>query len=122
MKFKTIIEQKNNLRFHQVSGRLSFEELRDTLQNIYNDKNIDKTLNALWDLSEADISDFTLDEVEQVANFVAQNWGRVPGTKAAIVVSADYSYGMARMYEILLDSLTSNVIRIFAISGPPGTG
>jgi uncharacterized protein with PIN domain len=113
MKFETHIEPENNLRFHRISERVSFDELHDTLRNIYEDKNFDKTLNSLWDLSEADISDLTSDEVEQIANFVAQNWGKIPGTKAALIVNTDFSYGMARLYEILLDSRTSNTIRVF---------
>jgi uncharacterized protein with PIN domain len=113
MAIKTIFEKSKGTRLHDVDGTISFKELADALTNLYQDPDFDKSLNALCDLRGADISSFTADHVRQIADLAAKEWGRNEQFKTALVVSEDFSYGMARMYELLLDSRMSSQIKIF---------
>ena len=113
MAIKTIFEKSKGIRLHIVEGKIIFKELAESLTNMYEDPNFDKSLNALWDLRGTDVSAFTADHVRQIADLVAREWGRNEKFKTALVVSDDFSYGMTRMYELLLDSKMSSKIKIF---------
>jgi len=113
MAIKTVFEKSKSTRLHVVEGKISFKELADSLTNLYQDPDFDKSLNALWDLRGADVSAFSADHVRQIADLVAKEWGRNEKFRTALVVSEDFSYGMARMYELLLDSKMSSQIKIF---------
>jgi hypothetical protein len=44
---------------------------------------------------------------------VAVHWATAGKSKAALVVSGDFEFGLSRMYEIFLESKTSNDVMVF---------
>ena len=65
------------------------------------------------DLSDAEIRGITSAEVHQLTDIVRQHWGQEGAPRSALVAPTDFSHGMARMYEMLLDLNLGPQIRVF---------
>jgi hypothetical protein len=112
MAIKTHIEPDTGLRRHKVQGKFMLVDIRQTLEAIYSRPDFRPDANVLWDLREA-TPDLSAEDVRQLADFVAKNWGPEGKSKAAFVVSSDYQFGMSRMYEMLLKSQSRNALMVF---------
>lgn len=113
MPITTTIDKDAGIRTHYVKGILTFEELSDSLNQIYCSPEYDPELNVLWDLRAADVSSFTTKEIEQLASLVASQWGSRGKGRAALVVSGDHEYGLSRMYEMMSHETTTGRIMVF---------
>lgn len=105
--------QQLNVRKHQVTGLLSFQLLHDFLADLYKSADFKADTNALWDLREAQLKDFTANQVRKIANLVKGQWGTAANSKAAIVVSRVFSLGMAGMYEMYLTDFSPSEVQVF---------
>jgi hypothetical protein len=112
MAIKTHIDPDTGLRRHEVQGKFTLVDIRQTLEAIYSGPDFRPDADVLWDFRDA-TPDFSADDVRQLAEFVAQNWGPEGRSKAAFVVSSDYQFGMSRMYEMLLKSQSKNALMVF---------
>ena len=112
MAIKTRIDPDTGLRRHEVQGKFMLADIRQTLEAIYSRPGFRPDANVLWDLRDG-TPDFSTDDVRQLAEFVAENWGPRGRSKAAFVVSSDYQFGMSRMYEMLLKSQSRNALMVF---------
>jgi len=112
MSITTHIDETLGLRTHTASGELTFTHLREVLEDVYSDPELVQRMNVLWDLRDA-TPRITAEEVNKLAEFVGSGWGASSKNRAAIVVSRDFGFGMARMYELLLSNKTSNSIMVF---------
>ena len=112
MAIKTHIDPDTGLRRHEVQGKFTLVDIRQTLEAIYSHPDFRPDANVLWDLRDG-TPDMSADDVRQLADFVAQNWGPGGKSKAAFVVSSDYQFGMSRMYEMLLKSQSRNALMVF---------
>ena len=105
MAVSTEFDSNSGLRIHTVTGSLSFDTLTDTLAELYQD--------ALWDLREASLAEFTADEVRRVIELVRNNWATEGTPRAALVVAREVDFGMARMYELQLSDLSTGRVQVF---------
>ena len=112
MEITTEIDKKANLRKHKVTGDLTVESLLAELGKIYSEPEFQADTDVLWDLRDAKFTSVSPADVQRVSDFVAGHWG-VGKSKAALIVSRDFEFGMTRMYEILLESRTSAQVRVF---------
>jgi hypothetical protein len=113
MLITTRLDPGAGLRVHVITGRLTYAEVRDTLEELYAGPDFDPTMNALWDMREAVTTDISSDDVRKVAQLVR---GRPPigvSSRVALVVSRDADFGMARMYEAQLDGASQSGLRVF---------
>ena len=99
---------------HQIrvalSGVVTREDLRAYFENVRSNPRAE--LDELIDLTEADPSAITSDQIAAIAHAAREI---EPGTRAArvaIVAPGDVAFGLARMYEAQQDRL-SNTIRVF---------
>lgn len=113
MEFKTEIDEKANLRKHTVRGNLTMQDIFDELQRVYSEPGFRADIDVLWDLREARVTTMTSAEVEKLSDFVASHWGPAGKSRAALVVSRDFEFGITRMYEIFLESRMSATVRVF---------
>ena len=109
----TQIDRERNLRIHCVTGALTFDELVNTLKEIYSAPDFDPDMNSLWDLREADVSTFETPDIQNLKNFVGKHWGTKGKSKSAIVVSRDLDFGLSRMYEFYLQAKSSSEVQVF---------
>lgn len=63
MPITTDFDSDTGLRVHMMTGRLTYAEVRDTLEELYARPDFDPTMNALWDLREAVLSRAYLEKV-----------------------------------------------------------
>jgi len=112
MPIHTEIDKDTGIRRHTVTGDLTFATLKETLGTLYQSSEFQPDTNVLWDLRDAKQA-LTSKEVDRLADYVGGHWGTRGGSKAAIVVSRDVDFGMARMYEQLLAIHSSSVVMVF---------
>ena len=113
MAITTQLDPDNGLRIHVLTGRLTYAEVRDTLEELYDRQDFDPAMNALWDLREAVTTEFSSDDVRKIAQLAG---GRRPSgvsPRVALVASRDADFGMARMYEAQEDEVSPGHIRVF---------
>lgn len=114
MEFLIHIDEKKNIRSLKVTGLINITELLNKLGDFYKSSEYDPDMNALWDLRDADFTSITADSVHSFVEIVKKYWGRNnQNNKAALIVSSDFDYGIARMYEIPLSMGTSGNIMVF---------
>jgi hypothetical protein len=113
MAIETRIDRSADIRIHTASGELTFDELRATLQALYSSPDFRPEQHVLWDLREAVLTRFSLAEVRDIADLVAEHRGTADPARAALVVSRDVDYGMARMFEQVLAGGSETNVRVF---------
>ena len=113
MPIVTSYDKESNTRLHVVTGQVEAKDFIEELGKVYSSEDMPVHANLVWDLSGADVSKVTRDQVRQLATFVKSAWKEKTDLKAAFIVSSDLTFGMARMYEQLLNLFDENNIRIF---------
>lgn len=110
MEISTQIDRRRNVRIHRVTGLISVHELEKKLAEFYKSPEYVPSMNALWDLKDADFSSVTPSEVHSLVGLVKNFWRQSGKRKAALIVTKNSDYGLSRMYEILLSEVTDNVM------------
>ena len=113
MAIATTIDSETGARTHVVTGELTTGELLGALASVYESHDYRPQACALWDLRGAQLHKFDKAEIRRVADYVAANRGAPRGTCAALVVSRDLDYGLARMYEQMLVVSTDAKTMVF---------
>jgi hypothetical protein len=114
MKVETIIDNRYKIRIHTLSGEFDFNILSQTIKEIYQDPQFDPQLNSLWDFTNVTgIQHITPDQVNQIVSFVARKRAVLGKIKTSLVVSHKVDFGLARVYELSLESNTDNEVMVF---------
>ncbi len=113
MTITTRFDDITDLRVHVVRGELTHEELCETLEALYATREFQPQQSALWDLREADLTGSSAAEVRQIAELVQQHWGTTGVPRAALVVSRDVDFGIARMFELYVTTGAQREVRVF---------
>ena len=115
MSIETNYDSEAGIRIHLVNGAITFEDIIAELSSIYDADDLPTRANVVWDLTGADVSGISTEEVAQLARFVNAAWQEQSGFRAAFVVQPGLTYGMTRMYEQLLGLFEDDNIRIFPV-------
>ena len=107
------IDKKARIRFHQISGDVTLDEIMSTLRQLYASADFDADLNVLWDWRSANVGAISFEEAKYISDFAGHHWGTSGTSRAAFVVARDEHYGLARMFELLLDSRSSSKVMVF---------
>jgi hypothetical protein len=83
------------------------------LSDMYERPDFRPQQDALWDMRDAILTEFSTEEVRQIAALVAANWGHTSSSRAAMVVSRKVDFGMVRMYEMQLTPDTEGRTQVF---------
>ena len=113
MEITTRIDAAAGLRSLVISGAVTFDELTAALRTIYQDPAFQPEHNSLWDLRRADVTAIDAAQVRGLTDLVRKRWGSSGRPRAAIVVVREFDFGLARMYELRLDSLGSGEVQVF---------
>jgi hypothetical protein len=88
------------------TGVVPDDEFLSSYRTLFGDPQYQKSFNMLVDLRRADSSARSPDTLRQLAEFVRQLFGDAEeGPKVAVVAPEDISFGLARMYEALSDTV-----------------
>jgi hypothetical protein len=114
MKSETKISKKERLRLHTLSGDFDFEDLFKELKKVYDEPGFDPELNSVWDFTKVEnIEKVSSDQIQKIVAFVSWKRSKYGAMRTALVVSSKIHYGIARMYELSLESASKNEIMVF---------
>ncbi len=113
MGITTKIEKGSNLRMHVVTNNLTKSELISELNKLYSEPDFRSDMDVFWDLTNADLSSFSSEQINQVKDLVGNHWGQEGKSRAALVAKHDLTFGLSKMYQTLLESITSSEVKIF---------
>ena len=112
MPIETKIDSDTGFRTHTVTGDISLDAVRLTLEETYAHSDFRPEAGAVWDLTGATI-DIPTEDVRHLADFVGKLAGdKAPG-KAALLVSSEIDDGVVQMYESILSGQSSKPIMVF---------
>jgi hypothetical protein len=107
------VDKEAGIRFNEVSGDVTLDEILSVLRGLYEKPNFDPNLNVLWDMRDANVGAISFEEAKYISDFAGSHWGTSGRSRAAFVVSRDLHYGVARMFEQLLESRSPNEVMVF---------
>ncbi|MCX8045077.1 MAG: hypothetical protein N3B18_13240 [Desulfobacterota bacterium] len=82
------------------------EAIKSAAMDMMEDPDFKPGADALWDLREAQIKNFSAEDLRSLVFFIAEHQAkRGAGYKVAIVAERDLLFGGARMFEAFADSL-----------------
>lgn len=90
------INKEDGITTFTVSGEFLYDQIIDVVKQFYLSE---FTLHIVFDLTNADMSAITADQMENIVS-VAKRYAHLrEGGKTAFVMSSELGYGLARMYE-----------------------
>ena len=114
MQFATSINSAHQIRCHAISGEFDMDGLLNELSRFYDSPDYDPEMNVLWDLRQLDgLSGLATSELSRLVALVSRRWVSSQPRRAALVVSRMVDFGMARMYEMRMESVSRQEIRVF---------
>lgn len=113
MEISTEATELKNTRKHVVKGPIVLDELKAFLAEVYSSSDSASSMNALWDMRDADFDTITAETAGSVMEFVSLHWGKDGSSRAAVIVSPDLEYSMSRTYRSILDGATSSSVEVF---------
>jgi hypothetical protein len=93
-------DQASQLTVFMTEGQIRLDDIKEALNKFYGNK---PTRKIIWDLSRADLSEATLDQVEELAKFVKDLAHSRDGGKNAIITSEAFAYSLGKMYQIFAE-------------------
>ena len=100
------IDRYAKLAWFIGDGVVRLDDVKEVLEKFYVDRPTPKTI---WDFTGADLSEATLDQVEELVNFVKERSPRKNG-RNAFVASDPFIYTLGQMYRIFAE-LADQTIR-----------
>jgi hypothetical protein len=98
---ETTKEVSSELTVNIVKGQIMYGDLVKWIANYYSGT---VTKFILWNFTEADLSDITVEEFKNIAEVVKRKSDlRIDG-KSALVFSKDLEFGLGRMFEVFSES------------------
>ena len=98
MTTKMVIDKKQATAFIRRTGRLKPGEMLQGTKELISDPLFKNMKKSLGDVSKADFSDISTDELEFHARYCRDKF---KGLKIALVAPSDLLYGLTRRFEIL---------------------
>lgn len=99
---KVIKEIDNNLDLtvYSVQGDFGLDLIFELIDQFYQSQH---TSNLAWDLSEADLSQLSMKEIQAIQNYAKKYSHYRKNGKTAFVMSTDLNFGVGRMYESIAE-------------------
>lgn len=93
------IQIQNDIMIINVFGRLSFDEITDTIKHRYDMV----TCHVLWDFSRGNVGDITTEQFKQILALAKEYRPFCEGGKTAYVSTIDSNFGMTRMFATMAE-------------------
>jgi hypothetical protein len=97
---ETIYDTSRNLTTFKAVGAMEAAYINDCLERYYE---AGVTAHALWDLSEAELSGLTSDEISNLAQYGSQLASNRAAGKTAIVFTSPFEYGLGRIFQTFVE-------------------
>jgi len=93
-------DQSSQLTVFMTDGRIRLADVKVALEKFYGSQ---PTQNIIWDLSRADLSEASLEEVEELAKFVKELAHSREGGRNAIITSEPFAFSLGKMYQLFAE-------------------
>ena len=102
---KSSIEIDTNQSIARVTlhGELIIDEFLALYEELLLHPQFLPTMSVIWDARDASAVKFTSSDLQRIGNFVREKTIERGEGKASWVVSADFEYGMGRMYQLMTE-------------------
>lgn len=108
---KSTIDRDADLTVHLCLGKITADEIASVVGSFYSSI---PTKNIVWDLTDADTSDFSNPRIHELALKVKKIAHSRHGGKTALVASMDLAFGLSRVYEAFAEGARQIAeIRVF---------
>jgi len=100
----TNLDGEHGVIIHRASGRITFEDIRREVEALFADH---LSRHSLWDLTEADLSEFQVGEVRSLLDSLAplaQKRAEM-GARIAFSILQPVNYGICRIIEAVAEAL-----------------
>jgi hypothetical protein len=100
MAIDTDVNTETNTITRTVLGKLNIADIKRVMYDIQFHPDFQKGMHAIWDLSQADVSDISTHDIIDLIKHIEKTIDR-RGTdfKVAIVAPGDLSYGVSKIFE-----------------------
>lgn len=105
---ETTYDLTKDLTIVKAKGKMKVQDLLNWIAEYYSGK---VTALILWDLTEADIGDVSVDQLREVAKEARKKADLRRGGKSAFVFSRDLGFGLGRMFEAFLEGNEGSPVR-----------
>ena len=107
------IDQTAGVVICVVEGDVLAEDVLSATDEVQTDSNYQPGMNALWDLTDANLAGGKVDQIKLVVNGIAgRRDKRGAGYRVAIVAPSDLAFGISRQYKAYADRLPFS-LRVF---------
>ena len=114
MNIKSELYTREKYRIHNLSGEFDFDFIEKSLLAVYRDPGFDPDFNSIWDLSHVtDLQKITPEQIEWIVSFVKKQRSIHGRIRTALVVAEKLHFGIARIYEMSLESDSNNKVMVF---------
>jgi hypothetical protein len=111
--FDTTIDPATGFRTHVLSGVVTQEEIEEGLAKAYARPDFRPEADILCDIRDADLRGMSRDVIRDIVGFVSARRSDYPQSRTAVVVGRDLDFGLARMYEQLIESVYPANVTVF---------
>jgi hypothetical protein len=120
----THVDEAAGFATHTATGDLTLDEIGEAFEALLEDPAFKPGLPVLWDLREASITSLSNLEIQQLLKLNAKRKDARGSGRAAILVSKEVDYGIARMFQVYAEELPweTMVFRDFSQAEPWVTG
>jgi hypothetical protein len=113
LKYKLTIHDNPNRFEIKTEGKADVAGFQAFLNEMFNHPKWSPDKSVLLDHTELVLSFFRTDEVRSVSKIVVDNSEKIGKGKWAFIISGNFAYGMARMWQIITEERVPLEISIF---------
>ena len=111
MPIEVYFDKKNDVIFRRIFGKVNLEEITGSIIKNLTHLDYHPGIKSLTDLREVEHF-VNASDIKKFADFILESGEAIKGGKAAIVVSAEVTFGMIRMLQTYTDK-SSLQIEVF---------
>ena len=109
MKVNTVVDKKNAIMIHTVTGKMSFDDIKSAYEAICLPPEFREDMNSIWDLRDADASKLDRQDVMRIARYIETQLKDRSKFKAAVLVSRYLEYDLSRVYQVASADLPAKI-------------
>ncbi len=109
MNVNTVVDKKNAIMIHTVTGEMSFNEIRSSYESIIAHPEFQEDMNSIWDIRDADASKLDRQDIMRIARYIETQLKDRSKFKAALIVFRDLEYDLSRIYQVASADLPAKI-------------
>ena len=105
----TVVDKKDGVMIHTVTGEMTFEEVTSSYEAILSHQDFQEDMNSIWDMRNADASKFDRQDVIRLARYFETQLKNRAEYKVAVIVSSGLEYDLSKIYQVAAADLPAKI-------------